>query len=72
MKRAYARASCEYQTSTGLTAARAPTIRPVRRDTSSLPTAIATGTVSVPRSAERERSAASPVPNSLDQHHASR
>src|SRR5206468_11793219 len=61
----YARASCEYQTSSGLAAAAAAASSAARRDTSRAPIAYATGTVAVPNSADSERMPASEVPKTL-------
>ena len=67
----YARASCEYQTNSGLTATNAAQPIATRRAdvSSSRPIAHATGTVAIPASAEGSRSATSPVPSTRESAH---
>ena len=67
----YERASCEYQMSRGLNAASAAITTATRREASSLPAAYATGTNSVPASADSDRNPTSPCPKTRDQIHAS-
>ena len=67
----YARASCEYQNSSGLIAVSSAAIKPTRPDASRRPAAHMTGIVAVPHRAESDRRPASPVPNTRDHSHAS-
>jgi len=67
----YGRASCEYQTSSGLQAVSAAAMSPTRRETSSLPARYAVGTIASPTTADSDLSGASPKPNMRAQPQAS-
>ncbi len=65
-KSAYTRASCEYQTNSGLKATIAVRTIAVRREPSSRPIAHAAATVATPASADNERRATAPAPKTRD------
>ena len=69
---AYARASCEYQMRSGLTAARRAATAATRSPARRRPAAQTSGIVAVPITAENARRPLSPSPKSFDHAHASR